>query len=48
MVLGIFFREPNLPPWYEAVSFAAMIPIGMTGGYLAREGNEKRNVPENT
>lgn len=42
IILGIFFREPGLPLWYEIVSFAAMIPIGMTGGSLAREGNRKR------
>jgi hypothetical protein len=47
LVLGIFFREPGLPLWYEAISFAAMIPIGMAGGYIAREGNVKRNLPEN-
>ena len=47
MVLGLFFREPNLPLWYEMVSFTAMIPIGMTGGYIAREGNVKRNLTEN-
>jgi hypothetical protein len=47
LVLGLFFREPGLPLWYETVSFAAMIPIGMAGGYIAREGNLKRNLPEN-
>jgi hypothetical protein len=45
LVLGLFLREPNLPLWYEAVSFAAMAPIGMAGGYLAREENAKRNLP---
>lgn len=45
LVLGLFLREPNLPLWYEAVSFAAMAPIGMAGGYFAREGNAKRNLP---
>jgi hypothetical protein len=46
MLLGLFFREPNLPLWYEIVSFSAMIPLGMTGGYIAREGNVKRNLPK--
>jgi hypothetical protein len=45
LVLGLFLREPDLPLWYEAVSFAAMAPIGMAGGYIAREGNAKRNLP---
>jgi hypothetical protein len=45
LVLGLFLREPDLPLWYEAVSFAAMGPIGMAGGYIAREGNAKRNLP---
>ena len=47
LVLGLFFREPGLPLWYEAISFAAVIPIGMVGGYIAREGNWKRNLPKN-
>ena len=46
LVLGLFFREPGLPLWYEMASFAAMIPLGMAGGYIAREGNEKRNLPK--
>ncbi len=46
IVLGLFLRDPGLPLWYEAVSFAAMIPAGMAGGYLAREGNAKRNGRE--
>jgi hypothetical protein len=44
IVLGLFLRDPGVPLWYEAVSFAAMIPAGMAGGHLAREGNGKRNV----
>lgn len=47
LVLGFFVREPGLPLWYEMVSFAAVIPLGMAGGYIAREGNVKRNLPEN-
>ena len=47
LILGLFFREPGLPLWYEMVSFAAMIPLGMAGGYIAREGNVKRNLSEN-
>jgi len=44
LVLGLFFREPGLPVWYEIISFAMMLPIGMAGGSLAREGNRKRNA----
>jgi hypothetical protein len=47
MILGLFLREPGLPLWYETISFAAMIPMGMAGGAIAREGNVKKNVPEN-
>ncbi len=35
IVLGLFFREPGLPLWYEVASFAAMIPAGVAGGYFA-------------
>ena len=45
LVLGLFLREPDLPLWYEAVSFAAMAPLGMAGGYFAREDNTKKNLP---
>ncbi len=44
LVLGLFLREQGLPLWYEAVSFAAMIPAGAAGGYLAREEKAKRNL----
>jgi len=44
LVLGLFLREPNLPLWYEVVSFAALMPVGMAGGYFAREGNAKRKL----
>jgi hypothetical protein len=47
LVPGLFLRDPGLPLWYEAVSFAAVIPLGMVGGYIAREGNVKRNMPDN-
>jgi hypothetical protein len=46
LVLGLFFREPGLPLWYEMVSFAAVIPLGIAGGYIASEGNVKRNLPK--
>ena len=43
---GLLFHEPGLPLWYEIISFAAMIPSGMAGGFFAREANMKRNLPE--
>ncbi len=46
IALGLLLRDPGLPLWYETVSFAAMIPAGMAGGYLAGEGNAKRNGRE--
>lgn len=45
LILGLFLREPGLPLWYETISFAAMIPVGMMGGYIAKEGNVKKNLP---
>jgi len=45
LVLGLFVREPSLPLWYEVISYAAVIPIGMAGGYIAREGG-KKNVED--
>jgi hypothetical protein len=46
LVPGLFFRDPGLPLWYDTLSFALVIPLGMAGGYIAREGNVKRNVPQ--
>jgi hypothetical protein len=43
LVLGLFLRDPGLPLWYDAASFAAMIPAGVAGGYLAR-GNTTRKL----
>ncbi len=45
LILSLFFRETGLPLWYEIVSFAAMVPVGMAGGYIAREGKAKRGLP---
>ena len=45
LILWLFFRETGLPLWYEIVSFAAMVPAGMAGGYIAREGNAKKGLP---
>jgi hypothetical protein len=45
LILGLFFREAGLPLWYEIVSFAAMVPVGMAGGYIARESKAKRGLP---
>jgi hypothetical protein len=42
LVPGLFLRDPGLPLWYEAISFVAVIPFGMAGGYLAREANVKK------
>jgi hypothetical protein len=47
VVLGLFLRESGLPLWYEIISFAAMIPIGMAGGYIAGEDNSKRKLSGN-
>ncbi len=44
LVLGLFLWDPSFPRWYEVVSFAWMIPAGAAGGYLAQEGNTKRNL----
>jgi putative membrane protein (TIGR04086 family) len=45
LILSFFFRETGLPLWYELVSFAAMVPVGMAGGYIAREGKATRGLP---
>jgi hypothetical protein len=44
IILGLFLRDPGLPLWYEVISFAATIPAGVGGGYLAKEGKAKRNL----
>ncbi len=37
MVLALLYRESGLPPWYDIIGFAGMLPAGMGGGYVARQ-----------
>ncbi len=41
MVLAAVFHESGNPVWFEIAGFAAILPAGMFGGYLA----QKRRVP---
>jgi len=40
MVIALIFRESGVPAWFDILGFAAMLPAGMAGGYLA----ERRRV----
>ena len=40
MVIALIFREIGVPAWFDILGFAAMLPAGMAGGYLA----ERRRV----
>lgn len=35
LVLASFFRETDVPLWFDIVGFAGMLPAGMYGGWLA-------------
>jgi len=37
MVLALIWRESGLPPWYDIIGFAGMLPAGMFGGHIARQ-----------
>ena len=37
MVLALIWRESGLPPWYDIIGFAGMLPAGMGGGLYARQ-----------
>ena len=37
MVLALLYRESGLPPWYDIIGFAGMLPAGMFGGHIARQ-----------
>jgi len=37
MVLAQIWRESGLPPWYDIIGFAGMLPAGMLGGHMARQ-----------
>src|SRR5512139_446420 len=45
MVIALVFREGGIPAWFDVLGFAAMLPAGLGGGYLAesrrRRGTEK-------
>jgi hypothetical protein len=36
MVLALIWRESGLPPWYDIIGFAGMLPAGMFGGHMAK------------
>jgi hypothetical protein len=37
MVLALLLRESGLPGWYDILGFIGMLPVGMLGGYMARQ-----------
>lgn len=37
MILALLYRESGLPPWYDIIGFAGMLPAGMVGGHVARQ-----------
>lgn len=45
MIFAFIFREGGVPAWFDILGFAAMLPAGMGGGYIAearrRSGTEK-------
>jgi hypothetical protein len=41
MILSVIFHESGDPLWFDIAGFAAILPAGMAGGYLAL----KRRVP---
>lgn len=45
LVLGLLFRDTGLPLWYEAAGLLAMLPFGMAGGHIAKQGNANRKTP---
>ena len=42
ILLG-FFLCGSLPLWYNIISFAGVIPVGMAGGYLAKQKHMKKD-----
>ena len=45
--LGFLFCAA-LPLWYNIISFAGIIPVGMVGGYLALQRNRKAAMTRQT
>jgi hypothetical protein len=43
MVLALLWRESGLPPWYDIIGFAGMLPAGMLGGHTARQRQRSGN-----
>jgi hypothetical protein len=37
MVIALIFRDSGIPAWFDIAGFAAMLPAGMAGGYLAEQ-----------
>jgi hypothetical protein len=43
MVLALLLRESGLPPWYDIIGFAGMLPAGMIGSLMARQRLKSRD-----
>ena len=41
ILLALIFRDPGRPHWAEIAGFIAMLPVGIFGGYLARQRNNR-------
>jgi hypothetical protein len=37
MCVALVFREGGIPAWFDILGFAAMLPAGIAGGYVARQ-----------
>jgi hypothetical protein len=37
MIVALIFREDGIPAWFDIAGFAAMLPAGIGGGYLAQK-----------
>ena len=41
LILAVILRESGQPLWFELLGYAAIIPSGMAGGYLAAQHHER-------
>jgi hypothetical protein len=42
MVIALIFREGGVPAWFDIAGFAAMLPAGLGGGWLAESRRRAR------
>ena len=45
MILAVIFHDSHDPLWFDILGFSVMLPVGMAGGYFARQRERGSQTP---